>query len=156
MNSLKIQRGFRLKVLSESSLRTGVLTGILLNIVMVGALIVANRMPWLDRRAFERNAVAEGIFFLMALIPVFRFFRSPRRLFLSGLIAVVLLTLGYEVAGMYFQMLFHVLRTPVEVLIDGCVGYGVAAVLVWVFAMCRAVYRHAPVSTRRRHTNIYS
>ena len=68
---------------------------------------------------------------------------------------MALLTLGYEVAALYFQLLIHALRTPVEVLIDGCVGYGVAAVTVWVFAMGRSVYRHAPLPTHRRHPKIY-
>ena len=81
MSSPKIVHDFWLHVLKESGLRTGVVTGVLLNVVMVAALVAANRIPWLDARALERNAVSEGVFFLVVLIPVFRFFRSPRKLF---------------------------------------------------------------------------
>jgi hypothetical protein len=155
MSSLQIQRGFWLQVLRKSSLRTGILTGLLLNVVMAAALIAANRMPWLESCALERNAVSEGVFFLVAMIPVFRFFRSPRQLLFSGVIAVAFLTMGYEVAAMYFAMLTHVLRTPVEVFIDGGIGYGVAAAGIWVLAMFQFLYGHTLVPTRRRHPGIH-
>lgn len=155
MSSLQIERGFWLQALRKSGLRTGIMTGLLLNLVMAGALIAANRMPWLESRALERNAVSEGVFFLVALIPVFCFFRTPRQLFLSGLIAVALLTLGYEITGMYFAMLSHLLRTPIEAFIDGCIGYVVAAAVAWVLAMCQFLFGHTLVPTRRRHIGIH-
>jgi hypothetical protein len=141
------------EVFESSTLRNGVIDGVLLNVVMVASLAAANRMPWLDRLAVERNAVSEGLFFLVAILPIVRFYRSPRSIFASGMMAWALFSLGYLAAGMYFTQLFAALRTPFEVLIDGAVGYAVAAVLLWVAAMFRLLRHHTPAATRRRHTD---
>jgi hypothetical protein len=151
-----VQHKFWQQLLKKSSLRTGLATGGLMNVVMFAALFAANRMPWLESRALERNAISAGAFLVVALIPVFRFYRRPPQLFLSGLIGVALLTLGYITASMYFPMLERMLRTPAEVFIDGCAGYGVTAALLWVAHMCRASYGHAPLPTRRRRPGMHT
>ena len=47
---------------ASPALRTGLYTGALLIIVMIGSLVAANRLSWLDNRALERNAASYGLF----------------------------------------------------------------------------------------------
>jgi hypothetical protein len=125
---------------------TGVYLGALLNIVMIAALVAANRFPNLEPYALERNAASYGLFVLFLLIPVIRFRRRPPQMFAAGLVGWALFVAGYRIAGFYFHNLFQVLRTPLEALLEGCVLYGVAAVTFWVAGMIFEVRRH----TRRR------
>ena len=91
---------------------TGILTGILLSFVMFGWLFAANRMPGLDRLAFFRNWICLGAFGFVMTIPVLRFFRSPGRIFNSGLVGV-----GAALRGLRFRK--HGFRKPGESLFDG-------------------------------------
>jgi hypothetical protein len=63
----------------------GFINGILLTGVMAGALTAANRAPQFEARALERNALGLGVFFLVVLISVLRFRRSPQWLFACGI-----------------------------------------------------------------------
>jgi TctA family transporter len=117
--------------------------------VMTGALFVANRLPWLESRALERNAACYTLFVLFMLIPVARFLNRPFKMFTSAMIGWVIFVIGYDIAGMYFRNLFQVLRTPFEVLVEGAVIYGVCAVGSWVGAMVLHA-RHHPIAARRR------
>jgi len=125
------------------ALWTGVYLGALLNIVMIAALVAANRFPSLEPYALERNAASCGLFVLFLLIPVIRFAKRPAQMFAAGFIGWVLFVAGYRLAGFYFPNLFQVLRTPFEALMEGCVLYGVAAVIFWVAGMIFEVRRHA-------------
>jgi Ca2+/H+ antiporter len=125
------------------ALWTGVYLGTLLNIVMIAALVAANRFPSLEPYALERNAASCGLFVLFLLIPVIRFARRPTQMFAAGFTGWVLFVAGYRLAGFYFPSLFQVLRTPFEALLEGCVLYGVAAVIFWVAGMIFEVRRHA-------------
>jgi hypothetical protein len=64
-------------------------------------------------------------------------------MFGAGFTGWVLFVAGYRIAGFYFPNLFQVLRTPFEALMEGCVLYGVAAVIFWVAGMIFEVRRHA-------------
>jgi hypothetical protein len=134
---------------SSPALWTGVYLGALLNVVMIAALVAANRFPSLESYALERNAASFGLFALLLLIPVIRFSRRPAQMFAAGFIGWVLFVAGYRIAGFYFHSLFQVLRTPLEVLIEGCVLYGVTAVIFWVTGMILHVRRHS-IAPRRR------
>jgi len=127
----------------------GVYIGALLNVIMIAALVAANRFPSLEPYALERNAASYGLFVLVLLIPVVRFFRRPAQMFAAGLVGWVLFVAGYNLAGLYFHNLFSVLRTPFEALVEGCVLYGIAAVTVWVVGMIFYARRHT-VAPRRR------
>ena len=70
-------------------------------------------------------------------------------MFVAGIIAWVIFSAGYNVAGLFFRSLFDVLRTPLEVLTEGAVVYGVAAVLSWVIIMIIEARRHS-IAPRRR------
>jgi len=134
---------------SSPALWTGVCIGALLNVAMIGALVAANRFPALESYALERNAVCYSVFMLLLLIPVLRFLKRPKQMFVAGIVGWVLFAAGYNIAGFYFHGLFDVLRTPLEVLIEGAVLYGVAAVLSWVIGMVVHARRN-PIAPRRR------
>jgi len=114
----------------------GVYTGALLVIVMMGALVAANRIPALERYALERNAISYGLFMLFMLLPVVRFWNSPLKMFGAAMIAWTLFVIAYDVGGMVFQNLFDSVRhTPLLALSEGVVVYGVLSVLSWVGGM---------------------
>ena len=140
-----------LKPLPRPSLWTGLYTGTLLVMVMFGALVAANRLPWLDNRALERNAASYGLFVIFMLIPVVRFLNRPVQMFTSAMIAWVMFVVAYDISGMFFRNLFEVLRTPFQALIEGAVIYGVFAVGSWVGAMVLHARHHAITARRRNH-----
>jgi len=121
---------------SHAAVRMGVYTGALLVIVMLGALVAANRIPALERYALERNAISYSLFMLFMLLPVIRFWKSPLKMFGAAMIAWMLFVIAYDVAGMVFQNLFDSVRhTPLVALAEGAVVYGVLSVFVWVGGM---------------------
>jgi uncharacterized membrane protein YdjX (TVP38/TMEM64 family) len=69
----------------HATLITGLYMGSLLIIVMLGALVAANRIPGLERYALERNAASYSLFVLFMLIPVFRFLNRPLQMFASAI-----------------------------------------------------------------------
>jgi hypothetical protein len=130
--------------------RTGLTTGVLLSLVMMVALVTANRVPRLESYALERNAICFGLFALVALTPIVRFLRSPGQQFTSGIIGWIVLTLTYVGAGNFFHKLHSTLRTPGVVLAYGAALYGIAAVVCWVTSMVRSATQQAPARARRR------
>ena len=140
------------KPLPRPALWTGLYTGTLLVMVMFGALVAANRLPWLDNRALERNAASYGLFVIFMLVPVVRFLNRPIQMFTSAMIAWVMFVIAYDIAGMLFRNLFQILRTPFQAFIEGAVVYGVFAVGSWVGAMVLHARHHA-ITPRRRHND---
>lgn len=139
------------KALPRPALWTGLYTGTLLVMVMLGALVAANRLPWLDNRALERNAASYGLFVIFMLIPVVRFLNRPIQMFTSAMIGWVMFVIAYDIAGMLFRNLFQILRTPLQAFIEGAVIYGVFAVGSWVGAMILHARHHAITPRRRNH-----
>ncbi|HXW54409.1 MAG TPA: hypothetical protein VEJ67_01580 [Candidatus Cybelea sp.] len=131
------------------ALVTGLYTGSLLVIVMLGALVAANRIPGLEQYALERNAASYSFFVLFMMIPVFRFLNRPLRLFVSAMIAWSIFVMAYDIAGMVFRYLFQALRTPFQAFLEGAVIYGVIAVGSWVGGMV-LLARKQPIAPRRR------
>jgi len=131
---------------------TGVYTGALLTVVMLGALVAANRIPELERYAFERNAASYSLFVILMLIPVCRFLNRPLQMFVASMIGWVIFLAAYDMAGFYFHNLFMVLRTPFQALIEGAIVYGVLATVSWVVGMIAHARRH-PILPRRRRTH---
>ncbi|MGA3294862.1 MAG: hypothetical protein ABSE45_12875 [Candidatus Acidiferrales bacterium] len=134
---------------SHAVLWTGLYTGALLVVVMLGALVAANRMPAIEQYALERNAAFGGVFVLVMLLPVLRFLKRPKAMFASAMIGWVLFAGAYNLAGLYFQDLFDVLRTPFQALVEGAVVYGVLAGSSWVIEMVLHARRHPIVPGRR-------
>src|SRR5438093_7581878 len=67
-------------VFRNAAIRTGVYGGVCLTLVFAAWLVIANRAPFLDRFAMERNIAAAAILCFLAAVPVFRFLRrAPQR-----------------------------------------------------------------------------
>ncbi|HEV2489422.1 MAG TPA: hypothetical protein VGT03_06420 [Candidatus Acidoferrales bacterium] len=129
-------------LVSGPVLRTGLLTGCLLVVVMVASLLVANHVPRLESVARLRNDICRLAFGLVVLIPIFRFLFQPRRLFSSALVGWVIFTISYGIAGAWFVNLFTSLRrTPLEVFLLGMITYGVVSVFSWVALLILAASR---------------
>ena len=133
---------------------TGVYTGVLLTVVMLGALVAANRIPALERYALERNAASYSLFVILMLVPVCRFLNSPIQLFVASMIGWVIFLAAYDFAGLYFHNLFLVLRTPFQVLIEGAIIYGVFAAACWVISMIAHARLHPILPRRRRRHDV--
>jgi len=135
---------------SHPALRTGLYTAALLIVVLLGALVAANRIPALEPYALERNAISYSLFVMFMLIPIVRFWNRPLRMFGAGMIAWTLFSAAYDIAGMVFQNLFDALRhTPFMALTEGAVLYGVCSVVSWVCGMVIHA-RHHPMARRRK------
>lgn len=138
-----------LRPFRSSAWRTGISVGVCLSFVLIAWLFLANRVPALDRFAWERNLVAVAAAGLFAVLPVMRFVRSPGRLFLSGLVGWTILSFVYRVSGIYFSALaarmgaFHLFML-------GSVLYSFAAVLAWIGSALLGV-RGEHVSSSGRH-----
>ncbi|MGA7625879.1 MAG: hypothetical protein WCA91_20115 [Candidatus Acidiferrales bacterium] len=143
----------QLKVTSPT-LRTGLYTGALLVIVMTGALIAANRLPWLDNRALERNAASYGLFVIFMLVPILRFLNRPAKMFASAMIGWSIFVIAYDIAGYFFHSLFQAVRTPFVLMVEGMIVYGVCAVGSWVGEMALHARKH-PITPRRRRSDFY-
>jgi hypothetical protein len=138
---IPVQAHVSVKVVSPA-VRVGLYTGALLTIVMVGSLIAANRLSWLDNRALERNGASYGLFLAIMLIPIFRFLNRPLKMFSSAMLAWGIFVIAYDIAGMFFHSLFQALRSPFV--------YGVCAVGSWVGGMILLTRQHRVVPRRRR------
>lgn len=140
-----------LKWLKNFHLRIGALTGVYLTAIMTVALLVANRLPFLDRFAEVRNLVCYALFALVALVPVCSCLRKPWQLFTSGLTAWLLFSLSYAGAGRIFALLFTRLRSPFNVFIVGAMFYGLVAVAAWVVRLIAAMRTHLAHHGRAYH-----
>ncbi len=134
---------------SGSAIRTGVYGGALLIVSMLGALVAANRLPTIEKYAFERNAACYTLFVLLMLVPVVRFLTRPLQMFGAAMVGWVMFVAAYDLTGFYFRDLFQVLRTPFQALVEGAVVYGIFAVGSWVCGMLIHARRH-PVAPRRK------
>ena len=131
--------------------RTGLLSGVYLIIVMVAAVLLANHAPWLEKYADQRNWASRAAFVLTMLLPIVLFRRSAVRLFVAGILGWFLATLAYLGLGFYFEDLWDRLNiTPAQFFMRGAMVYGVAAVIVWVIDLILAT-RH-----RRRHDDAFA
>jgi len=133
----------------RQAIRTGVRTAGLLIAIMIGALVTANRIPALEAYALERNAVFFSLFVLVSLVPIIRFLKHPRQMFVSAMVGWVLFAGAYDLTGHFFRNLFEVLRTPFELLVEGAVVYGVCAVSSWVLEMLHHARRHSFAPRRK-------
>jgi hypothetical protein len=138
------------KHVPHPALWTGLYTGALLVIVMMGALVAANRIPALERFALERNAISYSLFLLFMLIPILRFWNRPLQMFGSAMIAWTIFVAAFDISGMVFQNLFDAVRhTPLLALCEGAVVYGVCSVIFWVGGMVIQARRH-PIASHRK------
>ena len=137
--------------LRNTTLRIGVLTGVYLTLIMVFALLAANRAPFLEDFADIRNWFFRLLFAVAALIPMASFLRSPGRLFGAGITGWLILSLAYRLMGFFFENLFARLdKTPFHLFMLGATVYGLVAVASWVASMTLVARTHPIAASRRR------
>jgi len=124
--------GYRwLMFLRNVPVRVGMYTGICLSIVFAMWLVLANRVPLLERLALERNIIAVVGLVFFASLPILRFYRSPGDLLVSGLLAWTLLSITYRLLCMVFVLL-NERYSGFHVFVLGAVTYLVFATLSWI------------------------
>jgi hypothetical protein len=135
----------------NASVRTGLYVGIVLSFVLGAWVLVANRVPVLDRFALARNLAAVVVLGLVALIPVLRFWRLPGNLLASSLVAWVTLSLFYRVLCMYFARLAERF-SAVQIFVLGAVLYMLIVTLSWIWTIIRRA-RASAISNPNHHPN---
>jgi hypothetical protein len=141
--------GYRLfGFLKDTALRTGIYAGTSLSIIFTGWLVLANRVPLLEPLALPRNIAGAALLVFFACIPLFRFFRAPEELLISGLLAWSLLTLTYKILCFKFLMLEQY-YSAFHVFVLGAVCYLVFATVSWIGTIIWRV--HAAHSSHTHH-----
>jgi hypothetical protein len=120
-----------LSIFQSAGVRTGVYVGLCLSLIFAAWLVIANRMPSLERFALERNAAAVTAISLLALIPVMRFYSMPGRLWASGGIAWGILSVTYRLLGIFFPGLEE-RYGALHVFTAGAVVYTIIATICWI------------------------
>lgn len=115
----------------NAPVRVGSYAGVWLSAVFIAWVLIANRAPFLEPLAQQRNVIATLLLALIAAMPVVRFLRSPGELLISGLLAWGLLTLAYRILSLEFVMLQDYYST-FHVFVLGAVAYLLFATLSWI------------------------
>jgi hypothetical protein len=124
--------GYRwFQFLRQASARVGLYTGAWLSLVFVAWVLIANRAPFLEPLAQQRNVIATLVLAFIAAMPVLRFLRSPSELLISGLLAWSVLTLTYRILSLEFTLLQYYFST-FHVFVLGAVAYLLFATLSWI------------------------
>lgn len=140
--------GYRfLGFLKDVAVRTGIYSGISLSIIFTAWLLIANRVPFLEPFAMERNIAGAALLIFFACIPLMRFYRSPAELLISGLLGWSLLTVSYRLFGLVFVLLEEN-YSAFHVFVLGAVSYLLFATVSWIGTIVWRVR-----STHHSHTN---
>ena len=118
-------------VFRNAAIRTGVYVGVCLTLVFSAWLVIANRVPFLERFALERNIAAAAILGFLAAVPMFRFLRLPGHLLASSLIGWLIFSLSYRVHCLLFRGLSNWHGT-LQVFMLGAVVYMILTTLSWI------------------------
>jgi hypothetical protein len=121
-------------VFKNVAVRMGVYVGVFLSLVMCAWIFVANRLPFLERFALERNLAAAAALGFLFLLPVLRFLRSPGNLLASGLIAWAIFSFTYRLLCLFFELLSDKYSAS-QVLMLGFVVYMILATFSWIGTM---------------------
>jgi hypothetical protein len=132
----------RLRVFQSAAVRTGIYLGFCLAIVLIGWVLAANRAPFLERFALERNLLSASLMALLAMIPFMRFYRHPTSLLASGVIAWAILSFVYRVLSLFFPGLPE-RHSAFQIFTLGVVVYLIVATVCWLcIALWRARHDH--------------
>ena len=130
-------------VFRNAAIRTGVYVGVCLTLVFSAWLVIANRVPFLERFALERNVAAASILGFLAAVPVFRFLRLPGHLLASSLIGWLIFSLSYRALCLVFRGLSN-WHSTFQIFMLGAVVYMILTTLCWIAAtIWRAREAHA-------------
>jgi hypothetical protein len=120
-----------LTIFGDAAVRTGIYTGTSLGLTFSLWIILANRVPFLERFALQRNMAAAVLLGLLAVIPVLRFYRNPGKLLTSCLVGWTVLTFFYRLLCAFFGLLSDKYST-LHIFMLGAVLYMIAATLSWI------------------------
>jgi hypothetical protein len=126
----------------------GLCLGVCFSVVGVSWLLVANRAPYFDQFAWERNLALAIAFVVLGLVPTGRFMKSPGKSLLCGITAWAIFTATYSAAEVYFQGLANRL-SAFHLFVLGGVILGLLAAFGWVVKLIIALRR-----VRREHRGI--
>jgi hypothetical protein len=118
-------------VFKNVAVSMGVYIGVCLSLVLSTWIFVANRLPFLERFALERNLAAAVVLGLLAVIPVIRFLRSPGNLLSSSLVAWMIFSLTYRLLCIFFDLLGDK-YSAFQIFMLGFVVYMIIATLSWI------------------------
>jgi hypothetical protein len=118
-------------VFKNTAVRMGVYIGVCLSLVLSSWIILANRVPFLERFALERNLAGAALLGLLAVIPVIRFLRSPGYMLSSSLVAWMIFSLSYRLLCIYFELL-GTKYSAFQIFMLGFVIYMILATLSWI------------------------
>lgn len=125
-----------LQFLRNASVRTGVYVGVCLSTAFNTWVIVANRVPSLERFALVRNLAAIAVLGLLALIPVFRFWKIPGNLLGSGLVTWLIFSVDYRLLCLYFGRLGE-RWSAVKIFVVGAVVCLLVVTIAWIGTIIR-------------------
>jgi len=120
-------------IFRNAAIRTGIYAGVCLSGAFMTWLVIANRIPFLDRFALERNIAAAALLGLLALVPILRFWRMPGHLMASSLIAWLIFSLCYRVLCVIFRGLSD-WHSTFQVFMLGAVVYMIVTTVCWIGA----------------------
>jgi hypothetical protein len=141
--------GFRwFSIPKDAAVRTGIYVGLALSLVFTAWLYLANRVPFLEPMALERNVIGAAMLGVLACVPVIRFFRNPTDLLLCGSVAWTFLTLTYGIFCLKFVLLEEY-YSAFHVFVLGAVSYLIFATLSWIGTIIWRV--HATSSSQTHH-----
>jgi hypothetical protein len=134
--------------LKDVAVRTGIYAGMALSFTFLAWVLIANRAPFLERFAMERNVATGALLILFACIPMMRFYRSPAELLVSGLLAWGLLTMTYRILCLAIALLepYH---SAFQVFVLGTVSYFIFATVSWIGTIIWRVRATDSSHTRR-------
>lgn len=133
----------------RAALSLGLVVGAALSGVAITWLLIANRLPALDRLAMLRNLAAGTLVIVFMLVPVCRFRKYPSHVFACSLTAWSILTLVYAILQIPFPRLATRMGT-FHFFMLGAVLLGLASALLWVLQMVLSLCHEPAIPARRR------
>jgi hypothetical protein len=118
-------------LLKNVAVRTGICAGLALAFIFTARMLIANRALFLYRFSMDFNIAAAALVIFFVCLPLMRFYRSPAKLLVSGLLAWGVLALTYRILG-FVSGLFEENYSASQVFALGAVSYLIFATLSWI------------------------
>jgi hypothetical protein len=138
-----------LHLFRNSPVRTGVSVGICLSLTLTIGLVLANRVPFLEPFALERDIGVASLLGFLGLVPVLRFLRSPGSLLVSSILGWFLFAISYRLLCLFFHRLPERF-SALNFFMYGAVIYLIIATLSWIGAVIWKV-RASHISHSNHH-----